>query len=52
MGNLETYKKGFFEGRTIDDIERGIKFQSEAQRITKIEKQLSTKIVRKSLNII
>jgi hypothetical protein len=46
MVNLETYKKGIFEDRTIDDIERGIKFQSEAQRITKIEKQLSTKIVK------
>ena len=31
---------------TIDDIEGEIKFQSEAQRITKIEKQLSTKIVK------
>ena len=46
MENLETNKKGIFEDRTIDDIERGIKFQSEAQRITKIEKQLSTKIVK------
>ena len=46
MGNLETYKKGILEGRTIDDIEREIKFQSEAQRITRIEEQLSTKIVK------
>ena len=46
MGNLETYKKGIFTGRAIDDIEGEIKFQSEAQRITKIEKQLSTKIVK------
>ena len=46
MSNLETYKKGILEGRTIDDIERERKFQSEAQRITKLEKQLSTKIVK------
>ena len=46
MGNLETYKKGILEGRTIDDIEREIKFQSEAQRIKMIEEQLSTKIVK------
>ena len=37
MSNLETYKKEILEGRTIDDIEREIKFQSEAQRITRIE---------------
>lgn len=57
MSNLETYKKGILEGRTIDDIEREIKFQSEAQRITRIEEQLSTKIVnvdylKNSANII
>ena len=57
MVNLETYKKGILEGRTIDDIEREIKFQSEAQRITRIEEQLSTKIVnvdylKNSANII
>jgi len=46
MSNLETYKKGILEGRTIDDIEREIKFQSEAERIKKIEDQLSTKIVK------
>ena len=46
MSTLETYKKGILEGRTIDDIERERKFQSEAQRITKLEKQLSTKIVK------
>ena len=46
MSNLETYKKGILEWRTIDDIERERKFQSEAQRITKLEKQLSTKIVK------
>ena len=57
MSNLEKYKMGIFEGRTIDDIEREIKFQSEAQRITRIEEQLSTKIVnvdylKNSANII
>ena len=40
MSNLEKYKMGIFKGRTIDDIEREIKFQSEAQRITGIEEQL------------
>ena len=38
MSTLETYKKGILEGCTIDDIERERKFQSEAQRITKLEK--------------
>jgi hypothetical protein len=46
MSNFETYIKGTNEGRTINDIERDIKFQSEAQRITRIEEQLSTKIVK------
>lgn len=46
MSNLETYKKEILEGRTIDDVEREIKFQSEAQRITRIEEQLSTKNVK------
>ena len=46
MSNLGTYIKGINEDRTIDDIERDIKFQSEAERIKKIEAQLSTKIVK------
>lgn len=46
MSNLETYKKGILEGLTIDDIERERKFQSEAQRIARLEKKLSTKIVK------
>ena len=43
MSNLE---KGILDGLTIDDIERERKFQSEAQRIARLEKKLSTKIVK------